>query len=114
MICEVNSQPGFRPHWLSDPERDLNGEIIELLLDGRPGRIPTAAITGTNGKGTTALMLQHIWMCAGKVAGVCTAQEVRIGSDIVSSDNLSGYPGGRIMLTDPATESRSSKCPERG
>ena len=114
VICEVNSQPGFRPHWLSDPERDLNGEIIELLLDGRPGRIPTAAITGTNGKGTTALMLQHIWMCAGKVAGVCTTQEVRIGSDIVSSDNLSGYPGGRIMLTDPATEVAVIEMPRKG
>lgn len=112
-ICEVNSQPGFRPHWLGDPDRDLNGEIIDLLFADRSSRIPTAAITGTNGKGTTALMLQHIWTCAGRVAGVCTTQEVRIGSDVVSTDNLSGYPGGRIMLTDPATEVAVIEMPRK-
>ena len=31
-IIEVNSQPGFRPHWLSVPDRDINGEIIDWLF----------------------------------------------------------------------------------
>lgn len=113
-ICEINAQPGLRPHWLGDPGRDLGGEIVEHLLEGRSGRIPTAAITGTNGKGTTALMLHHIWSSMGRVAGVCTTQEVRIGGDVVSTDNLSGYPGGRIILTDPATEVAIIELPRKG
>lgn len=114
VVCEVNAQPGFRPHWISDPERDLNGEILDVLLAGRSGRIPTAAITGTNGKTTTALMLHHIWMSTGAVAAVCTTQQVKIGGDIVSVDNLSGYPGGRIMLNDPATEVAVIEVPRKG
>ncbi len=113
-ICEINAQPGFRPHWISDPGRDLNGEILELLLSGRPPRIPTAAITGTNGKSTTAKMLQHIWNTAGKVAGVCTSQGVWIGDDLVTTSNLSGLPGAQILLNDPAVEAAVLELPRKG
>ncbi|MBY0442225.1 MAG: hypothetical protein K2Q25_08840, partial [Mycobacteriaceae bacterium] len=66
----MNGQPGFLPHWVADPDRDINGEVLEILFAGRPARIPTAAITGTNGKTTTAEMLYTIWMTAGKLTGV--------------------------------------------
>lgn len=113
-ICEVNDYPGLRPHWLAQPQRDINGEIIDLAIGGRPTRIPTAAITGTNGKSTTALMLHHIWTTAGKVAGVCTTQAVRIGEEIVSTDNLSGFPGARIILNDPAVQAGVFEMPRKG
>lgn len=113
-ICEVNAQPGFRPHWLSDPGRDLNGEVLERLLAGRSPRIPTAAITGTNGKSTTARMLHHIWTIAGKVAGVCTSQGVWIGNDLISATNLSGLPGAQILLNDPSVESAILELPRKG
>jgi len=113
-ICEVNAQPGFRPHWLADPARDINGEIVDILFDGRPGRIPTAAITGTNGKSTTALMLHHIWSTAGARTGVCTTAHVRIGDDIVSTENLSGFPGAVIVLNDPAVDAAVFEMPRKG
>ena len=113
-ICEVNGQPGFRPHWLADPERDINGEILDILFAGRSARIPTAAITGTNGKTTTAEMLYRIWMAAGRRAGVCTTALVRIDDQIVSTENLSGQPGARIILNDPGVEAAVLEMPRKG
>lgn len=113
-IIEVNAQPGFRPHWIGDPGRDINGEIIDRMFRSLSARIPTAAISGTNGKSTTALMLHHIWTTFGKVSGVCTTNGVWVGSDMVSERNLSGYPGGRILLEDPAVETAVFEMPRKG
>ncbi len=113
-VCEVNAQPGFRPHWLAQPERDINGEIIDGLFRSKPARIPTAAITGTNGKSTTARMLHHIWRVAGKNAGVCTSHGVWVGDDRINDENLSGYPGGNILLGDPSVESAIIEMPRKG
>ena len=113
-ICEVNAQPGFRPHWLGDPARDINGEIVDWLFRDKPARIPTAAITGTNGKSTVARMLHRIWMSAGTTAGVCTTQGVWVGNDAVSARNLSGLPGGQMLLGDPAVEAAVIEMPRKG
>lgn len=113
-IIEVNSQPGFRPHWLSVPDRDINGEIIDWLFREKSSRIPVTAITGTNGKTTTARMLHHIWMISGKRAGVCTTTGVWIGDDMIADDNLSGYPGGRMLLEDSAVEAAVIEMPRKG
>lgn len=113
-ICEVNAQPGFRPHWLSDPQRDINGEILDLLFAKVPPRIPTAAIAGTNGKSTTARMLHHIWQTAGKVTGVCTTQGVWIGEACLTTQNLSGQPGARLLLNDPMVEAAVLELPRKG
>lgn len=113
-ICEVNAQPGFRPHWLGDPSRDINGEIVDWMFHDKPARIPTAAITGTNGKSTVARMLHHIWMTAGKVAGVCTTNGVWVGHDLISTDNLSGQPGGRLLLNDPLVDVAVIEMPRKG
>lgn len=113
-ICEVNGQPGFRPHWLADPERDINGEILDILFSGRPARVPTVAITGTNGKTTTSEMLHRIWTAAGMVTGVCTTARVRIGMETVSTENLSGQPGARIILNDPGVQVAVIEMPRKG
>lgn len=113
-ICEVNGQPAFRPHWLSAPHRDVNGEVLDILFGDRPARIPTAAITGTNGKTTTALMLHHIWQCAGRTAGVCTTPGTWIGRDRVDTQNLSGLPGAWLLFGDPAVEAAIIEMPRLG
>lgn len=113
-ICEVNGQPGFRPHWLSDPARDINGEILDQLFADRPARIPTAAITGTNGKTTTAMMLHHIWRRAGRTPGVCTTVGTWIGPDRIDHANLSGVPGATLLFTDPGVEAAVLEMPRKG
>src|SRR3546814_6743732 len=62
-ICEVNAAPGFRMHVAPSEgtARDAAGPVIDMLFPpGTPARVPIAAITGTNGKTTTARMLAHI------------------------------------------------------
>ncbi len=113
-ICEVNAQPGFRPHWLSNPDRDINGEILDTLFADRPARIPTAAITGTNGKSTTSMMLHHIWQSAGKTAGVCTTSGTWVGRDKIDTENLSGLPGAELLFGDPAVEAAVLEMPRLG
>lgn len=113
-ICEVNAQPGFRVHWLGDPQRDINGEIVDWLMQGGDGRIPTAAITGTNGKSTTARMLHHIWQASGRTCGVTTTAGTWVGEALISRDNLSGLPGARLLLDDPAVEAAVLELPRKG
>jgi cyanophycin synthetase len=113
-ICEVNAQPGFRVHWLGDPARDLEGEIVEGLFKNKSPRIPTTAITGTNGKSTTAQMMHHIWLTYGKASGVCTTQGVWIEREQIRKDNLSGHPGAKILLADPLVEAAVIELPRKG
>lgn len=113
-IRKVSPQPSFEVHWLADPRRDLNGEVLDVLFDARPTRIPTAAVTGTNGKTTTSTMLHRIWLAAGKCAGFSGTTGVRIAENVVTTENLSGQPGGRILLTDPAVEAAVLEMPRKG
>lgn len=113
-VYGVSGQPDLRPHRAADPRRDISGEVLDCLFAGRSARIPTAAITGTNGKTTTAQMLFTIWMATGKLTGVCTTVAVRIGSQLVSTKNLSGAPGARVILTDPGVEAAVFEMPRKG
>lgn len=113
-VIEINAQPGFRPHWISSSGRDINGEIIDWLFHDKSSRIPTAAITGTNGKTTVARMLHHIWLTAGALAGVCTTSGVWVGKDMITDRNLSGYPGAQMLLRDPAVETAVIEMPRKG
>src|SRR5206468_1683904 len=62
-IIEVNAGPGFRMH-LQPSEgkpRNVARPVVDMLFPrGAPSRIPIVAITGTNGKTTTARMVAHI------------------------------------------------------
>src|SRR5690606_4433074 len=67
-ICECNAAPGFRMHVAPSEgkSRDVAGPVIDMLFPaGTPSRVPIAAVTGTNGKTTTARMLAHIAKMAG-------------------------------------------------
>ena len=113
-VCQVNVQPGLDRYWQADPGRDINGEIIDILFADRRTRIPTAAITGTDGKSTTATMLHHIWMTTGARAGLCATSVLRVGEEVISTENLSGCPGSRILLTDPGVEAAVIEMPRKG
>jgi UDP-N-acetylmuramoyl-L-alanyl-D-glutamate--2,6-diaminopimelate ligase len=54
---------------------------VEFFYDPT-ARLPVAAITGTNGKTTTAYLLQSILSAAGQLPGLLTNVERRVGTDV--------------------------------
>lgn len=105
-ICEVNAQPGFRPHWLCNPDRNVNGEILDILFAQRPPRIPTAAITGTRGTTAVAQMLHHIWLQAGRRAGLACARGIRLGEEWIHPEPVPPvHAACRMLLPDTDLQS---------
>ncbi|SDE68291.1 hypothetical protein [Desulfuromonas thiophila] len=103
-ICEVNAQPGFRPHWLGDPARDINGEIIERLFAGRSGRIPTTAIAGSRARTGVAHLLHHLWRTAGCCAGLHSAHGLWLGNQLLTRTTSTANQSCRMLLPDPGLQ----------
>ncbi len=106
-ICEVNAAPGFRMHTAPSEgkPRDVAGPVIDMLFPpGAPYRIPIAAITGTNGKTTTARMLAHIHKLAGRHVGLTTTDGVYIDGQCTVKGDMTGPVATRMVLMDPQVE----------
>ncbi len=106
-VCEVNAAPGFRMHTAPSEgrPRDAAGKVIEMLFPkNAPSTIPIAAITGTNGKTTTARLLAHIHKLAGKRVGLTTTDGVYIDGQRTVEGDMTGPTSARIVLSDPAVE----------
>ena len=103
-ICEVNAAPGFRMHVAPSEgtPRDVAGPVIDMLFPpGAPSRVPIAAITGTNGKTTTARMLAHIPKMAGYTPGLTTTDGVYIDGQRTVQGDMTGPVSARMVLADP-------------
>ncbi|MEO5962671.1 MAG: cyanophycin synthetase [Thermomonas sp.] len=103
-ICEVNAAPGFRMH-IAPSEgtpRDAAAPVIDMLFPlGTPARVPIAAVTGTNGKTTTARMLAHITKMAGYTPGLTTTDGVYIDGLRTVEGDMTGPVATRMVLADP-------------
>ena len=106
-ICEVNAAPGFRMH-IAPSEgtpRDAAGPVIDMLFPpGTPSRVPIAAVTGTNGKTTTARMLAHIAKMAGYTPGLTTTDGVYIDGQRTVEGDMTGPVSARMVLADPTID----------
>ena len=103
-ICEVNAAPGFRMHVAPSEgiARDVAGPVIDMLFPpGAPSRVPVAAVTGTNGKTTTARMLAHITKMAGYTPGLTTTDGVYIDGQRSVEGDMTGPVSTRMVLADP-------------
>ena len=106
-ICEVNAAPGFRMHVAPSEgtSRDVAGPVMEMLFaPGTPSRIPIAAITGTNGKTTTARMLAHILKLKGSTVGMATTDGVYIGGQLTVEGDMTGPVAAQMVLRDPQVD----------
>jgi cyanophycin synthetase len=106
-ICEVNAAPGFRMHMAPSEgrPRDVGGPVMDMLFPpGSPSRIPLAAITGTNGKTTTARMLAHIQKLAGYHVGLTTTDGVYIDGQRTVAGDMTGPVATRMVLSDPSVD----------
>lgn len=66
--------------------------------------VPTAMVTGTNGKTTTIRLLASIAEAAGRVPGLTSTDRVRVGEEVLDEGDWSGPGGARMVLRDRRTE----------
>jgi cyanophycin synthetase len=106
-IVEVNAAPGFRMH-LEPSEgipRDVAKPVIETLFPrGNRGRIPIFAITGTNGKSTTARMVARIMCEDGKNVGLTSTSGVYFNGHLLMKADASGPRSARMVLQNPKVD----------
>ncbi len=103
-ICEVNAAPGFRMHVAPSEgqARDVAGPVIDMLFpQGTPSKVPITAITGTNGKTTTARMVSHIANMANFTTGLTSTDGVYIDGQRTVQGDMTGPVSARMVLSDP-------------
>jgi cyanophycin synthetase len=103
-ICEVNAAPGFRMHVAPSEGkgRDVAAPVVNMLFPpGAASRVPIAAVTGTNGKTTTARMLAHITKMGGYTPGLTTTDGVYIDGQRTVAGDMTGPLSARMVLADP-------------
>lgn len=100
-ICEINQGPGFRPHLAAPGSPDVVRLMVEAFFPHPDiGRIPIAAITGTNGKTTTSRMVAAILRDAGHTVGLATTDGVEVDGTRVASGDHAGPKGATAVLVD--------------
>lgn len=103
-IVELNAAPGLRMHLSpsSGEARDVGGAIVDHLFpDARASRIPVIAITGTNGKSTTARMVARILRSTGLTVGLTSTSGVYVNDRLIRAADASGPKSARMVLANP-------------
>jgi cyanophycin synthetase len=106
-VIEVNAAPGFRMH-LEPSEgapRDVARPVIDMLFPrDAKSRIPIFAITGTNGKSTTARMIKHVLRYTGCTVGLTSTTGVYVNDVLVAEGDATGPRSARLVLRDPTVD----------
>lgn len=82
--------------------------VAEAPLGGRPGTVtpavPVIAVTGTNGKTTTARMIAHIARTDGRVVGWSSTDGIYVDGRLVEAGDYSGPSGAGRVLAHPEVQ----------
>ncbi len=106
-VIEVNAVPGLRMHLapVRGRARDVGEAIVRAMFPaGSDGRIPTVAVTGTNGKTTVARMTAHLLAGTGLRIGLTTTDDVRIDGRVVYRADATGPLSAQMVLGDPGVQ----------
>jgi cyanophycin synthetase len=116
-ILEVNAGPGLRMHLAPTvgTPRNVAAPIVDLMFpDHAPSRIPTIAITGTNGKTTTTRLIAHIAKQAGYRVGFTTTDGIYIQDRLITNGDCSGPASAAVIFRDPAVNFAVLECARGG
>ncbi|MDO8719435.1 MAG: cyanophycin synthetase [Polaromonas sp.] len=103
-VVEVNAAPGLRMHISPSygKGRAVGAAMInELYAAGDDGRVPVVAVTGTNGKTTTARLIAHLLTAQGLRTGMTNTDGVYINGRQTDSGDCSGPKSARNVLMHP-------------
>ncbi len=107
-VVEVNAGPGFRMHLSPTHGKGRAvGEAVTDMLFPDPaddGRIPIAAITGTNGKTTTTRLLAHLLRQSGRQVGMACTGTIEIDNHVIMRGDYSGPMAAQIVLREPTVD----------
>ncbi|CAN5450735.1 cyanophycin synthetase [soil metagenome] len=106
-IIEVNSGPGFRMH--THPSvgrgRNVGGAVLDQLFGkGSEGRIPVAAVTGSNGKTTTVRLLAHLLAVSGLATGYTSTEDIVADGLLLRTGDMAGPSSARLLLATPTIQ----------
>ncbi|MBC7698877.1 cyanophycin synthetase [Aquabacterium sp.] len=103
-IVEVNAAPGLRMHLTPSFGKGRQvGEamVAKIFGPGDDGRIPVVAVTGTNGKTTTARLIAHLLAATGLRVGMTNTDGVYVEGRQIDSGDCSGPKSARNVLLHP-------------
>ena len=103
-VVEVNAAPGLRMHLNPSygKAQPVGEAIISLLFpEGENGRIPTVAVSGTNGKTTTVRLITHLIRGTGKRVGFTSTDGIYIENERIDTGDCSGPKSARNILMHP-------------
>ncbi|MFT4100590.1 MAG: Mur ligase family protein, partial [Burkholderiaceae bacterium] len=107
-IVEVNAAPGLRMHLSPSfgKGRAVGEAVINHLfgIGSEDGRIPVVAVTGTNGKTTTAKLIARIFEQAGLRVGTTGTDGIRVGQHLIDTGDCSGPKSARSVLMHPSVD----------
>ncbi|MFM7206961.1 MAG: cyanophycin synthetase, partial [Planctomycetaceae bacterium] len=104
VVIEVNAAPGLRMHLepTVGAPRNVGAAIVDSLFSpGDDGRIPTAAVTGTNGKTTVVRLVSHLAKSGGATVGMTCTEGVWVGDRQIDAGDCSGPRSARRVLANP-------------
>ena len=106
-IVEVNAAPGFRMH--TNPTEGEAQYVAKPVVDmlfppGTASRIPIVAVTGSNGKTTTARMIAHIFRGMGRKVGMTSTDGIVVDGRLIRRGDMSGPRSASTVLQNPNVE----------
>ena len=106
-IIEVNAAPGLRMHThpAEGKPRNVGAPILDMLYPpGERATIPVIAVTGTNGKTTTARLIAHIFRHTGNTVGLTSTDGIYINNRMVMEGDMTGPFSANIILSNPTID----------